>query len=242
MADPTAALVAPEEPDTSATNGFPDPGMLFNWVSPTAWINAIIESLTDFNAIGYCTEWVGGDWAAIWKFGDALTNIGECTDQLAVNLQQGMLRLDSRWDGNANDAAYNYFTSLSSSLNLLRTRLNEVGEAYHKAANGAWGLANQLGNLIQNLVDSAILAGVIAGGSTALMSTGVGAAVGAPGYAALALIVARMVSLCNKISTVINTAMMGIFGFFGTAMDVAYQGGSLDDIPLPGAPYTPPGA
>ncbi len=241
MSDPTAALVAPEEPDVSSTNGFPDPGALFNWVSPTAWVNAIIESLTGFNAIGYCTEWVGGDWGAIYKFGEALINMGRCTDQLAVDLQQGMARLDSDWDGNADDAAYNYFTSLSSSVSRLRFSLTDIGEAYHKAANGAWGLANQLGNLIQSLADSAILAGVIAGGSTALMSTGVGAVAAGPGYLALTLIIADMLVLANKISTIINTGMMAIFGFFGTAMDIAYQGGDLDDILLPITAYAPPG-
>ncbi|GID29129.1 hypothetical protein [Paractinoplanes brasiliensis] len=242
MVDPTAALVAPGEPDASAANGFPDPGALFNYVSPTAWINAVIDGLTGFNAIEYCTQWVGGDWGAIYKFGDALISMGQCADQLAVNLQQGMLKLDSGWDGNANDSAYNYFTSLSASVSELRFKLTDLGEEYHKAANGAWGLANQLGNLIQALADSAILAGIIAGGSTALMSTGVGAVVGGPGYVAVTLIVADMLVIVNKISVIIQTGMMAIFGSFGLAMDIAYQGGSLDSIPLPSAAYAAPGA
>jgi hypothetical protein len=242
MSDPTVALIAPEEPDATAANGFPDPGALFNWVSPTAWINTVVESLTGFNAIGYCTEWVGGDWGAIYKFGDAMINMGRCADLIGVNLQQGMLKLDSDWDGNANDAAYNYFTSLSSSLSQLRTALTDLGESYHKAANGAWGLANQLGNLIQNLADSAILAGMIAGGSTALMSTGVGAIVGGPGYVAVTLIIADMLMMVNKISTIINTGMMVIFGAFGMGMDMAYKGGNLDNIPLPATAYVPLGA
>jgi hypothetical protein len=242
MADPASSLVAPVEPDASAADGFPDPGGLFNYISPTAWINAVIDSLTGVDAVGYLTESIGGDWGVIYQFGDALINMGECVDQVGINVQQGMLTLDADWDGNANDAAYNYFTSLSSSLNLLRTRLNELGESYHKAANGAWGLANQLGNLLQGLVDNAILAGIIAGGSTALMSTGVGAVVGAPGYAAVALIIADMVLLVNRMSLIVNTALMVIMGSFGIGMDIAYQGGSPDDIPLPATPYALPGA
>ncbi|GLW33364.1 hypothetical protein [Actinoplanes regularis] len=242
MSDPAAALVAPGEPDASAANGFPDPGALFNWVSPTAWINSVIESLFGINPVEYCTQWAGGDWGAIYKFGDALISMSECTDLLAIDLQQGMLRIDSSWDGNANDAAYNYFTSLSSSLNQLRTALTDIGESYHKAANGAWGLANQLGNLLQNLVDGAILLGIIGGGSMALMSTGVGAMAAGPAYLAMTLIIADMLMLINKMSTIINTGMMAIFGLFGMGMDMAYQGGSLDNIPLPATAYAPPGA
>ncbi|GAA2679618.1 hypothetical protein [Actinoplanes palleronii] len=242
MADPTAALVAPGEPDASAADGFPDPGALFNYLSPTYWINATIERTTGKDVIGYLTASIGGDWGPIYQFGDALISMGECVDRVGVNVQQGMLALDSAWDGNASDAAYNYFTSLSSSVNLLRTKLNELGESYHKAANGAWGLANQLGNLLQGLVDNAILAGVIAGGSTALMSTGVGAVAAGPGYVALTLVIADMVVLVNKMSLIINTALTVIMGSFGIGMDIVYQGGSLDDIPLPATAYAPPGA
>ncbi|SDT60748.1 hypothetical protein [Actinoplanes derwentensis] len=238
MQDPTLALVPVEEPEDSVASGFPDPGVYFNYVSPTAWINAAIESLSGFDALGYCTDWVAGDWAAIYKFGDALGNLGRCVDQVAVNVQQGFLALDADWDGNANDAAARYFTSLSSAISELRFALTDLGKNYHKAANGAWGLSTQLGNLIQALVDKAIVAGVIAVGSSALMTTGAGLA----GYAALALIVADMVNLASSISAIISTGMMTIFGSFGMGMDIAYQGGSLDRIPLPPAPYAGPGA
>src|SRR4051794_15838241 len=104
MQDPTLELVPPGEPDASAANGFPDPGALFNYVSPTAWINAIIVSLTDFDPVGYCTEWIGGDWGSFYQFGDAMINLSRCVEQVAINVQEGTLKVDSRWDGNANDA------------------------------------------------------------------------------------------------------------------------------------------
>lgn len=147
-----------------------------------------------------------------------------------MNVQQGFLALDAGWDGNVNDDAAGYFTSLASSTSELRFALTDLGENYHKAANGAWGSSTHLGNLIQALVDKAIVAGVVAVGSGALMTTGAGLA----GYAALALIVADMVTLASNISAVISTGMMAIFGSFGMRMDIAYQGGSLESIPSPG--------
>lgn len=237
MQNPALALVPVGEPDDSSANGFPDPGVYFNYVSPTAWINAVIESLSGFDVLGYCTDWVGGDWAAVYRFGDALGNLSRCVDQIAFNVQQGFLALDADWDGNANDAAAGYFTSLAGSVSELRFALTDLGENYHKAASGAWGLSTQLGNLIQALVDKAIVAGVIGVASTALMTTGAGMA----GYAALALLVADMVRIASNVSAIISTGMMAILGSFGTGMDVAYQGGSLQSIPFPQAPYVGPG-
>jgi hypothetical protein len=238
MLDPKSFLQPPVEPEESSMNGFPDPGYLFNYVSPTAWINAAIESVTGKDCIGECTEWVGGDWLVIWKFGDAMTNLARCADQVAVNAQQGMLLLDSGWDGNANDAAANYFTSLASSVSDLRFALTDIGDAYKKAANGAWGLALELGNILQALGDYAIVAGIVAVGSPLLLAGGVGVA----GYAALALIAAKMVQLASSLSLIINTGLIAIFGFFGTGMSVAFQGGGLSAIKLPGTAYAGPGA
>jgi len=116
MDDPTALLVAPGEPDASVSNGFANPLDLFNYVSPSAWINAAIEELTGVDVIGWMTNWVSGDWAAIWKFGDALHNLGQCLEQLGINIQQGMLDLDPAWDGNASDAAYQYFSNFAAAV------------------------------------------------------------------------------------------------------------------------------
>jgi hypothetical protein len=125
-----------------------------------------------------------------------MTNLARCADQVAVNAQQGMLLLDSGWDGNANDAAANYFTSLASSVSDLRFALTDIGDAYKKAANGAWGLALELGNILQALGDYAIVAGIVAVGSPLLLAGGVGVA----NYAALALIAAKMVQLASSLA------------------------------------------
>lgn len=89
MDDPTAFLTQPGEPDDSVSNGFANPADLFNYVSPSAWINSAIESLTGFDLFGYCTDWVGGDWAAIWKFGDAMANLADCMQQIVYRSNTG---------------------------------------------------------------------------------------------------------------------------------------------------------
>jgi hypothetical protein len=237
--DPTDFLKEPGEPDASVSNGFANPLDLFNYVSPSAWINAAIESLTGVDVFGWMTDWVSGDWAAMWKFGDAMANLAECMQQIGINIQQGMLELDNSWDGNAGDAAFKYFSDLAAATSGQQIALRDRQDDYHKAAVGAWELSNQLGNILQALADKAILAGISAAAGTALAETGVGAIIG---YGVAALIVVDMLNLINRASVIINTAGTAILGLFGGGMDLAYQGGDLSAIPLPSVAYTAPGA
>jgi hypothetical protein len=237
--DPTDFLKEPGEPEASVSNGFANPLDLFNYVSPSAWINAAIESLTGVDVFGWMTDWVSGDWAAMWKFGDAMANLAECVQQIGINIQQGMLELDNSWDGNASDAAFTYFSDLAAATSGQQFALRDRQEAYDKAAVGAWELSSQLGNILQALADKAILAGISAAAGTALAETGVGAVVG---YGVAALIVVDMLKLINRASTIINTAGTVILGLFGGGMDLAYQGGDLSAVPLPKVAYTAPGA
>ena len=239
MDDPTDFLKEPGEPDASISNGFANPLDLFNYVSPSAWINAAIESLTGVDVFGWMTDWVSGDWAAMWKFGDAMANLAGCMQQIGINIQQGMLELDNSWDGNASDAAFKYFSDLAAATSGQQIALRDRQEAYHKAALGAWQLSNQLGNIMQALADKAILAGISAAAGTVLAETGVGAVIG---YGVAALIVVDMLNLINRASIIINTAGTAILGLFGGGMDLAYQGGDLSAIPLPSVAYTAPGA
>ncbi len=238
--DPTGFLIEPGEPDESVTNGFLNPLDLFNAVSPTAWLNSAIEALTGTDFIGWCTEWLSGDWEGIWKFGDAMGNLAQCMQQIGVDIQAGFTQVDGSWDGNASDAAYAYFSSLATKTSGQQVAISPTENAYHKAATGAWQISNQLGNIAQALADNAILAGLVAGASGALMGTGVGAVAGGAGMGAVALIVLDMLKLINDASLIINTAGTAIFGIFGEAMSLAYQGGDLTSVPLPNVPYVSP--
>jgi hypothetical protein len=236
--EPTDFLKDPGEPEDSISNGFLNPIDIFNYASPSAWINEAITSLTGFDAFGYFTDWIGGDWAAIWKFGDAMGNLAQCMQQIGVNIQAGMIELDQQWDGNASDAAYQYFSTLAAGASGEQLPLADTQEKYHKAASGAWQLANQLGNIMQALADKAILAGISTAAGTALAETGIGAVLG---YASAALLVTQMLQLINRASTIINTAGTVILGIVGAGMDFGYKGGDLSAIQLPTAAYTAPG-
>lgn len=238
MEDPTGFLVEPSESDDSVTNGFANPLDAFNYVSPSAWINTAIKELTGTDVFGWVTDWLSGDWAAIWKFGDAMGHLAECMQQVGVNIQRGVIDVDAAWDGNASEAAYQYFSSLAAATSGRQLALYDIRDRYHKAAVGAWQLSNQLGNILQALADKAIIAGVAAAAGTVTAETGVGALVG---YGVTALVVVDMLELVNKASTIMNTAGTVILGLFGMAMDGAFQGGDLAATPLPAIAYSHPG-
>jgi hypothetical protein len=239
MTNPTTYLTAPAAPDESISNGFANPLDAFNYISPSAWINDAIEKAVGWDVFGWCTDWLAGDWEAIWKFGDAMINLAECLQEQGINIQRSAIDMDYSWDGNAADAAYQYFSTLAAATSGQQIALREIGEGYHKAALGAWQLGNQLGNILQALADKAIIAGIAFAAGTATAETVVGAVAG---YGVAAWQAIEMLELANRASTIINTGGMVVLGAFGTGMAVGYKGGDLSSVPLPSIAYTVPGA
>jgi hypothetical protein len=236
--DPTQFLKQPGDPDTSMTNGFFNPFYAFNYISPSAWINILIEKATGVDLIGEVLDFLTGDWAAIWRFGDGLGNLAQCMQQIGINIQSGVLNLERTWHGNAADAASKCFSTLAAASSGQQQALYAAQQGYQKAATGAWELSQQLGNLVQAVVDKAILFGISVAAGTVTAETGVGAVVG---YGLAAYQVVEMVKLVNKASTIINTAGTLILSLFGGGMILGGESGDLSAVPLPSAAFAPPG-
>jgi hypothetical protein len=239
MTEATQYLVAPAEPDDSVTNGFVNPVDIFNYLSPSAWVNDIIAKTTGIDIFGYATDAFTGEWDALYKFGDALANLAPCLQQIGIDIQRGMLALDQTWDGNAADSAYMYFSNLAAAVSGQQAAFVQAAEGYHRAAKGAWQLSNQLGNILQAVADKAILLGVSAAIGTATAETGIGAVVG---YGMAAYQAVELLNLVNEASTIINTAGSVIMAAMGGGMDAFSQGADFSAVPLPSTPYTQPGA
>jgi hypothetical protein len=237
--DPTIFLKPTLPPEESWTNGFANPLDIFNYLSPSAWANSLIEKLTGVDIFGWATECLAGEWQALWKFGDAMGNLARCVQQIGINIQQGMLNLDRTWDGNASDAAYLYFSNLAATTSGQQVALSTSQDSYHDAAKAAWLLAEQLGNLLQAIGDKAILAGISAAAGTATAETGVGAVAG---YGIAAYLVLDMLRLVNDASMIINTAGAVVLGTFGAVRDATAQINHLGEIRLPEAAFSGPGA
>ena len=239
MGEAQQYLVEPAEPDDSITNGFLNPTDVFNYLSPSAWINDVIERVSGVDIFGYATDTLTGEWGSLWKFGDSLQNLAQSLQEIGINIQTAAIKMDTGWDGNAADSANAYFTSLASAVSGQQAALYAAAESYHKAAQGAWMLSGQIGNLLQAIVDKAIIVGIAAAAGTATIESGVGAVVG---YGVAALEAVDLLNKVNNASKIINTAGTVIMGSFGAVADFAGQGGDLSAIPLPATPYALPAA
>lgn len=56
MGEASRYLVEPGEPDDSVTNGFTNPLDAFNYISPSAWVNEIIEQVCGVDLFGWATD------------------------------------------------------------------------------------------------------------------------------------------------------------------------------------------
>jgi hypothetical protein len=240
MSDPTDYLTLPAAPDESMSNGFGNPLDFFNYVSPSAWLLAIVQELTGWDPLGQITSFLAGDWGAIWEFGEAMGNLARFMQEFGVEIQQGMLTLEQSWDGNASDAAYLYFSNFASAVSSQQMPIFDSEQSYHQAAKGAWQFADQLGNLVQAMADEAIIAGMLIGASTVAASTGVGAVASIGGYAGSAIFVARILRLVNQAAKIIQTAGLVISTAFGLTVDATAQVGHVSDVPLPAAGFSLP--
>jgi hypothetical protein len=239
MGEAAQHLVDPGEPQDDMAHGFANPLDFFNYLSPSAWVNGVIEKVSGVDIFGYATDTLTGEWDALYKFGDALNSLSQFMQQIGIDVQTRINQLDNTWDGNAADAAVTYFTTLAAATSRQQLALYHAADGYHDAARGAWQLSNQLGNVLQAITDKAILIGVSAAIGTVTAETGVGAVVG---YGVAGWQTIELLNLINKASMIINTAGTVIMAAFGGGMTIAGQGGDLSSVPLPAAPYVSPGA
>ncbi len=237
MEEPTRHLVTPGVPEPSISAGYADPFDFFSILSPTDWTASFLKELTGWDPLGWISRSFMGEWEAFAKCGIAYGNLARACQDLGVNIQEGDLRLDASWEGNANDAAHAYFSDLASKISAMQFALDAAASNYSDAARGAWLFANQVKNVLEVIVDSTVLAAACTAAGTALIETGIGAVVG---YGLAAMEVARIIQLLARAAQIIQTAGLVIEGLTGSIMNLADQGGSLANYPLPRAGYQHP--
>ncbi|MEW1588277.1 hypothetical protein AB0283_22885 [Micromonospora vinacea] len=237
MREPTEFLVEPSDPEPTMTKGFANPIGVLDAISISHWVNQIIKDCAGYDVIGTISNALVGDWESFYKAGDAYGNLGQSLQALGQNLSLNASHLDQQWDGHASDAAFVYFRQLTKALVQQNLVLVEIKEKYHEAARAIWLLADMIGGLVKMMIDKAIIIGVSAAAGTALIETGVGAAVG---YGIAAWQVIELVKKVNDAALKIQAAGTAIMGFFSFIKTLAEQGGDLSKVPLPDQPYTSP--
>lgn len=237
MDDPTRHLTEPQPVEPSDAGGYLNPLNVLDLASPTAWINYGIKELTGYDVLESFVKPFSGDWSAYSRYGDALRHLGPAAQDIGVNIQQELDRVDASWEGNANDSAYNYFNNLAARTSEIQHALYAAAAEYEDAARGIWLLAQQMANIIQSVVDEFVIIAAAMAVGTALIETGVGPIVG---YGLAAWRIAKVYSLITKASTIIQTGGMIVLTLASFLVEADNRLRQLGTFGIPDTPYDHP--
>ncbi|MFI9764889.1 hypothetical protein ACIHFB_43990 [Streptomyces sp. NPDC051963] len=234
VAEPTSRLKAPGAPEE-----FSNPLDLLNQasdlISPTYWVNEILTAATGFNPMDKAKEYFAGDWEAYAKCGEVWENLGKLCDDISENLKAGNRELDATWDGNAADAAFNYFKAMADRCDELQSDLSALSTQYGIVSRGVWSTAEAVGAILGQIGDAAATAAIAAAAGTLVSWTGWGAAVG---YGLAGFEILRIIDLWVDATKTINNAQLIVNGAMGVTESVGGElAGKLRDFRLPGDAY-----
>jgi hypothetical protein len=234
VAEPASHLKAPGKPDE-----FHSPFELLNQasdlISPTYWVNEILNAATGFNPMDKAKEYFAGDWESYAKCGVVWENLGKLCADIAKNIDAGNGELDATWDGNSADAAFNYFKALADRCDELQSDLDTLKTQYGIVSHGVWSTAEAVGAILGQIGDMAATAAISAAAGTLLSWTGWGAAVG---YGLAAVEILRIIDLWGDATKLVNEAQLITNGAVGVLETVGGElSGKLHNFPLPGGAY-----
>ncbi|MBB2946746.1 uncharacterized protein YukE [Actinoplanes lutulentus] len=231
---PESNLIPPPEEPDSPVNRL----AFLDYISPTSWIMKGLDTVLGFDPIQEVQNKIVGDWETFARMPSVLNSAATALHDVAINTQSGSSSLQEYWQGNAGDAAYRYFSDLSSAIDRLRAPLLKIGEEYKVMANAVWSAGDAIGGILKAMCDTAIIMGIAAVGGTVTAATGAGAAIGYGVAAVSTAAVLHQWGQITKYLALANTAIMT----FRSALNLNLS--DLDSVKLPiiggGAGYDHP--
>ncbi|GAA2754891.1 hypothetical protein [Actinopolymorpha rutila] len=227
VVDPQENLVHP-----SGINGYPRTLLdsideVLALTSPSAWILELVYGTIGTDPFQEVAARLAGDWKCFADCVDLWRMLGDAYGAVATNLRRGNSLLDATWDGNAADAAFDYFRELTTYLDSLDRALKAGSEAYERLALLVWYGSKGLGELLQTLIDFALCAATAVAAGAATATTGVGPVVAAAVAAAALTKVGQTWILITKMLTRME---VGIFGICGSVAQLCY---AIKHLPRP---------
>jgi hypothetical protein len=150
-ADPVIDLVLPSVPD------FTDPlaplRAVQSALSMTGWAYQTLIRILGFDPLRSAIEFFAGDWEHYSRVCAGWTSLANFTADLAENLKSGLGLLDRFWGGNAQDAAWSYFTGLAGALVPVQLTLGQLRYYYQQAALVSYAASQNIASRIEAMVD-----------------------------------------------------------------------------------------
>lgn len=236
-ADPLQFLKAPGQPEE-----FTDPMKFFNvvsdLVSPSWWINQVLNDTIGCNPLKFATDHIAGDWEGFARSAFVWDDLSKASGAIAENVKSGLSWVAADWQGQAADAAVHYFDYMHKALDSHREVLHRLHEKYLEIARGVWNCARMVADVLKGILDNLIIAGVAVLAAWFLSWTGVGAGIS---MAVAALECANILRLWNKMTSLISNTQKGIEGFVGFLQSQeAHVLKEIQPLPMPTTDYQHP--
>lgn len=237
MDDPTLVLTRPVKADVSADVRFFSPTSIFDYLSISSGIFALIKELTGVDVVGELISPFVGHWDRVSEYGDALTKLAKCLEGVSGGMANAGARLDAQWDGNAADAAHVYFATAGTSLRLHSQALAAAGEKYQELASAMYQHHEAAAHLLKEAIDTAMEAMIWATLGAITAKTVVG---GAVGFAMASAKVVHLLHVIDRWKALVVLAFSVAQGFVGVLYGFTRQVGSIEPIAVVSEPYRHP--
>lgn len=236
--DPLTFLTEPGTP-----SDFSDPLAWFNavgdYASPSWWINQVLNDTIGVNPIDYVNQLVVGDWKGFATCATVWGQLAKAVDAIGDNVNNGLRWLAADWQGNASDAAVEYFDRTGKALLSHRDVFEFLHDKYREVARDVWLGAKTLADIIKMIMDEAVVLGLTAAAGWALSVTGVGAGVS---WGIGAFQYMRIIDLWGDATNTIARVQAAITTFVTlctTPDSITFS--EVNPLPIPLADYNHPG-
>ncbi|WP_422772933.1 WXG100 family type VII secretion target [Plantactinospora sp. WMMC1484] len=229
MAAPIDDLVEPKAAD-------PMPDSLENilglpqYISPSYWLGRAAELVCGTNPWQWLAGELTGDWQALQTAGAAVQNLAGFNDACASVINSAVATVGYGWEGNASDAADEYFSGISQVLRGQISALVSLGHQLETTAFSVYETAGALKGLLEGLTDLLIAIGIEMAATAASAATVIGPLLGG---ASIAFTAAQATARWQQILSVQNHIWNIVQAFTGVVA------GLLGEVENASLPYLP---
>ncbi|OLZ52737.1 hypothetical protein [Amycolatopsis keratiniphila] len=165
-----------------------------HWLGATEWDK-------DKDPFDWVLEAFGGEWKQWGRCALVWDACSEATERMATNIKYVPEALSHTWEGNAADAAMEYFQKLHSATKTESEAFTAVSALYKWQTESIYNAIQLLNDLINFALD--LLADVLIAAGIGLVTGGIGLAVAAP---TIALILTTVSAISSALTSTLNAA------------------------------------
>lgn len=158
--DPPTDLVLPSVPDyVNPLQPLLDAQSI---LSATNWALKILTEILGYNPLDKAIEFFTGDWEQYGMVSEGWNSLANFTEDLTGNISHGLGVLNEFWGGNAENAAWSYFTGLDQAVGPVAGTFGKLRYYYNMAAYVTFEASQFIAGEIIAMVDLVVAIGLTA--------------------------------------------------------------------------------